>query len=147
MVDGGLICWFILGNVLYYSKVNDCESKPQTFFISKFMQCILIVGYFAIPIYIVILFAIPYLNWLKQFEKQRATEESKRLLMELLQSLTRVKFNRSILNHDAQCAICLQEYSNNEQVIKLECDTRHYFHSKCLESSILKGTLKCPLCR
>lgn len=44
-----------------------------------------------------------------------------------------------------QCAICLQEWANNDENLKtLPCF--HYFHEKCIDTW-LKTTMKCPICR
>lgn len=43
-----------------------------------------------------------------------------------------------------ECAMCLEEYTQGEEVVKLDCD--HQFHEKCLSPWLRKSPL-CPLCR
>ena len=44
------------------------------------------------------------------------------------------------------CAVCLSEFENSEQVRELPCD--HIFHDDCINSWFLKAkTAACPLCR
>ena len=45
-------------------------------------------------------------------------------------------------NYD--CTICLEEFNNDEEIIKLKCN--HLFHSKCIDDWIEKNQ-SCPLCR
>lgn len=45
-----------------------------------------------------------------------------------------------------QCAICMDDYKDEDEIAELACDKRHYFHSKCLEDW-LKRKLECPLCK
>ena len=45
-----------------------------------------------------------------------------------------------------QCAICLGDYLDTDEIAELKCDKRHYFHAGCLEDW-LKRKLECPLCK
>jgi hypothetical protein len=51
-----------------------------------------------------------------------------------------------LLNNDEDndCTICLEEFNNDEEIIKLKCN--HFFHSKCIDDWIKKNQ-SCPLCR
>ena len=51
-----------------------------------------------------------------------------------------------LLNNDEDndCTICLEEFNNDEEIIKLKCN--HLFHSKCIDDWIKKNQ-SCPLCR
>ena len=48
------------------------------------------------------------------------------------------------LLNDINCTICLEEFNNDEEIIKLKCN--HLFHSKCIDDWIKKNQ-SCPLCR
>ena len=43
------------------------------------------------------------------------------------------------------CSICYENLKLNDSMICLECN--HIFHYKCIEMTIDKNILKCPLCR
>lgn len=46
-----------------------------------------------------------------------------------------------------ECIICLEEYQNDQKVIKLECHKSHMFHSECLREYVSKIKKdKCPIC-
>ncbi|CDW76963.1 zinc finger protein [Stylonychia lemnae] len=45
-----------------------------------------------------------------------------------------------------ECAICLNKFVQNEDLIILKCDKRHYFHKDCAREWI-KIKANCPLCR
>ena len=38
------------------------------------------------------------------------------------------------------------DYEPNDEITPLPCDTRHYFHTKCIENW-LKSNNSCPLCK
>ena len=53
---------------------------------------------------------------------------------------------------DDKCAICLEEYGDDNKDIKIACDNKHRFHSKCLKNwyekrSINGEQINCPICR
>lgn len=47
-------------------------------------------------------------------------------------------------NNDDDCTICLEEFNNDEEIVKLKCN--HLFHLKCIDDWIEKNQ-SCPLCR
>ena len=49
-----------------------------------------------------------------------------------LADLSRV-FDRQLFEKHKECTICLNEFKENDLVSPLPCDTRHYFHSSCIE--------------
>jgi hypothetical protein len=44
------------------------------------------------------------------------------------------------------CAICLNKFENQDNVVVFECDSMHIFHPEC-GSDWLKTLAVCPLCR
>lgn len=68
---------------------------------------------------------------------------------EALSRLPRVKYvvpTRSAATDDQseECALCLEEYKNNEEVLKTDCG--HLFHESCLGPWLIRS-LSCPLCK
>jgi Ring finger domain len=50
-------------------------------------------------------------------------------------------------NEGNECAICLNEFGKDEQVVQLKCHPSHIFHENCIGDTIKKGKPLCPLCR
>jgi len=50
------------------------------------------------------------------------------------------------LQGDIECAICVLEYHEGENVVQLPCNPKHYFHEHCL-ARWLKLNGQCPVCR
>ena len=67
--------------------------------------------------------------------------------MIVLKSLQRTKFNRSLFRTEDECIICWNEYTENDDVVQLKCNDKHFFHSKCIEDWIKAGNNTCPMCR
>lgn len=62
---------------------------------------------------------------------------------EVLSSLPRLRWEASGKG-DTECALCLEEYSQGEEVLKLPCG--HLFHENCVGPWFAKSLL-CPLCQ
>jgi hypothetical protein len=68
--------------------------------------------------------------------------------IEALKGLKKKSFSKVRKEHRTmdQCAICLGDYTEKDEVAELKCDQRHYFHAACLEDW-LKRKPECPLCK
>ena len=64
-----------------------------------------------------------------------------------MESLAKEKFNTDTFQHEQLCCICYVEYENTDEVTKLECDPKHYFHTECIVAWINRGNNSCPICR
>ena len=56
-------------------------------------------------------------------------------------------FGTGDFSHDSACPICFEEYKVTDLVTQLECDSRHYYHTECIENWIKSGNNTCPVCR
>ena len=54
-------------------------------------------------------------------------------------------FDQAKFYEHTECIICLEEFKQTDRVTPLPCNTRHYFHSKCIEQWNQKQKY-CPLC-
>ena len=54
------------------------------------------------------------------------------------------KFNPNEHPEGTECIICMEEYKEEDEVIELPCDTRHFFHAKCIYGWLEKNNC-CPL--
>ena len=46
-----------------------------------------------------------------------------------------------------ECVICLKKYEENDAILELKCDKRHYFHKECITQWVEKNHNTCPLCK
>ena len=44
------------------------------------------------------------------------------------------------------CVICMEEFKEDDVILVLPCDVKHYFHKKCTMAWLDRKT-ECPLCR
>jgi hypothetical protein len=83
-------------------------------------------------------------------DAQETQEDKEMRSAEVLSTLTRIKYAPPSDREDSrepaceECALCLDEYSVGEEVLKLPC--RHLFHEGCLGPWFTKS-LTCPMCK
>mmetsp|Transcript_4457 Transcript_4457/g.6601 ORF Transcript_4457/g.6601 Transcript_4457/m.6601 type:complete len:109 (-) Transcript_4457:24-350(-) len=65
----------------------------------------------------------------------------------VIAGLSRTRYDPSQLAFENSCKICLQEYSEDDELTNLKCDPRHVFHSECINRWIQEGHDDCPFCR
>lgn len=121
--------------------------------LSFLMLAVLILGYFHFMLYLTIVLVIctvVYLRFRRRSEKKRNSQQ-------VLKSLKRVKFStiqkqareggQEVGEDESTCIICWVPYTSNEEVAKLKCNDKHYYHATCIESWIKAGNNSCPMCR
>ena len=64
----------------------------------------------------------------------------------VIQRLTHSNFQQSQHQAMKECIICQEDYKEGDQLITLDCDSRHYFHEQCIEEWLKRNNL-CPICR
>lgn len=69
-------------------------------------------------------------------------------LFNLLKQIPQVKFEKDKHNFTNCCPICLNDFNNNDLLVELPCDFRHYFHVKCIHAWFqIQENACCPLCK
>eukprot|EP00429_Kryptoperidinium_foliaceum_P008722 CAMPEP_0176025436 /NCGR_PEP_ID=MMETSP0120_2-20121206/12443_1 /TAXON_ID=160619 /ORGANISM="Kryptoperidinium foliaceum, Strain CCMP 1326" /LENGTH=191 /DNA_ID=CAMNT_0017358619 /DNA_START=53 /DNA_END=628 /DNA_ORIENTATION=- len=82
-----------------------------------------------------------YTEGLNEQALQEAIESSKK--QHLLGELPREKFERERHLDLAECELCLEEYKEEDELLRLPC--MHLFHSKCVVPWLQKS-YSCPVC-
>ncbi len=59
LLDGAFLTWLIYGNVLFYSKEDNCNSLDGTKGLYRLTLVLLIVGYFHMLLYSILLLCLP----------------------------------------------------------------------------------------
>lgn len=76
-------------------------------------------------------------------DNDEVEEDTEILTEEEFNQLEVVKVDNS--NVDNECSICIDNFSEGQEVIKLPCN--HIFHFNCIKSHLRNYNNKCPLCR
>lgn len=66
----------------------------------------------------------------------------------VLSHLPRAAFQALIHTQTKECAICLADFAEGEEIIELPCDKKHYYHVECIQAWISgERKVTCPICR
>jgi hypothetical protein len=65
---------------------------------------------------------------------------------QFIQALYRTKFNPQSNNAFTECAICMVDFTETDDIIPLPCDEKHYFHQDCIKQWLEQNN-NCPLCK
>lgn len=143
-----VLTWLIYGNFLYYS--SDSKScADQSALMTYLMLAILIIGYFHFLVYIgvcLVVLAVYSVRMRRHRQKLLAS-------VLILRGLVKTKFSQIRDNvteeasQEQECIICWCQYKESDEIVKLKCNEKHYFHTECIESWIKGGNNSCPMCR
>ena len=147
VLDGFILGWLIYGNILFFSKDNNCNKVEDSKMLYSMMLILLIFGYFQMAVYLLIIILLPIIIYQQRHQNRGPNDISEQAIPEVLKSLTKLKFNQDQFTKENQCSICFLEYNADDDVTQLICDPKHYFHSDCIEDWIKHGKNSCPLCR
>lgn len=76
--------------------------------------------------------------------------DERRRRMEIIEQLDAIPFGTLAFNVEMTCAICLEDFAAQDQVIVLSCSGKHIFHKICMNQWAKESThaeAQCPLCR
>ena len=92
---------------------------------------------------IVALILIPCFLFSYISEYRKKAKERKRKAR-LMRKLVKEKYDSSIHGDDRDWSICLEYFKDQQKVVILPCDERHFFHSSWVKQWFLQD-LTCPL--
>ena len=84
--------------------------------------------------------------------KRRITVETAKRNAMIMKFMSCVPYSRFMLDEGKDCPICLEVFTDEDQVVQLKCNAQHIFHYKCMQQYLCyeDGPLmqkQCPLCR
>ena len=128
--EGLFVAYLIYGNVMFYSKENECKTKDYPDYLTMlFIICIGYVYFFFIGIIAVFVVITLYLEISNRVNKHRKKYKYHRVL----KKLKKVKYStRAGLTQE--CVICWADFADRDEITVMSCDDRHHFHKACIES-------------
>ncbi|CAG9314135.1 unnamed protein product [Blepharisma stoltei] len=138
------IFWVLVGFALYWR----CENCYEENFVQTFTVLLLeILGFFNLILPMLAIFGIcvllPTTLLLMEIAEDKSWIENKDRKSFNLETVSFIKNGNT---GDHSCSICAIDYEENDKIIILPCNIRHFFHEKCI-NKWLSITPKCPVCR
>ncbi|CAI2377528.1 unnamed protein product [Moneuplotes crassus] len=138
--------WFCYVASLYFSKENTCKTDAKHLFYLHSILALEAIWFFCKLFLIVILLSGILLSMLiRNYLNCRRSNRQKKTVKEKIFGRKSLDVSFSKINPDEFCIICMEVYKPQDQMIRLPCTQKHFFHSKCIGDWI-SVTPKCPLC-
>lgn len=136
--------WYIYITVAFFSSHNDCKKEERAIWVAHLILLIEAWFMFLFILFICcILTSAIVLIWYYQRKKKKEMRQANRIRDVLLNAVN-LQLNLEDLNEDDSWAIWLEEFTENDKIIRLPWDQRHHFHSKCIGDWWARKTT-CPL--
>ncbi|CAN0384849.1 unnamed protein product [Ascophyllum nodosum] len=145
----GLV-WFVIGH-LWLLQNEHCSNPSESPIYQQLCLVYIIIMYIQICLPCILLmllvpvicFCLPcVIRILGMLQGPQRTKGARKEEIEKLP--TAVKYGEMDHTEDESCAICLVDYSQQDELRKLPCD--HAFHKPCVDSWLLVNA-SCPNCR
>ena len=144
-------------NKAIYEKegYGTADGMPESMTIHIVRLCLIVLGslvsfsVFVIVFSIVLLIVTASLLGVEEDESVRRWQRNR----DLLNSMRHFPFSDILFREASECAICLETFEGEAEIVQLKCSKFHIFHLQCImklldrASEHLGEELKCPLCR
>ena len=124
------IAFVIYGAVILWSKSGDaCWDNNQEYMWC--MEIFILIGLVKLFIVLVMTSLIVYIK----LSRRLNSVKERNALVDILKGISNVKFS-ALMNEsdsDEACSICFVDYTSEDIVSKLDCNSKHIFHQICLE--------------
>ncbi|OQR85950.1 transmembrane protein [Thraustotheca clavata] len=143
--------WFLVGNMWVISDEDHCSANGGGHiynmamamviicYIKIFLPCLILLA--LLP---VVCFCLPCL--IRILNRMQDPMRGKGATKEMIEALSSVKYTPDLFppDEDASCCICLNEYTDNQELRILHCN--HHFHKDCVDEWLVVNAT-CPTCR
>lgn len=137
--------WLIYGNIIFYDPADQCYDKAYSLW--AIMLAVIIFGYCSMckccclsMVFCVIIPMLLYAARQQQRPNWAPADNG------ILSNMVKTRFNVNRDGADKTCAICLENFQDDDEVVPLPCNPKHVFHEACI-SDWLRTNNVCPLCK
>merc|ERR1712032_1758125 len=113
-----LFAWLIYGNIIYYSRANDCIRHRETRLMSYLVLAYLYVGYIQIGHALSYAYIIPHAIQ-KWWQLKHRSRQFRNQIQTISETLARKDFDPVAHKCEVTCVICLEDFHKNSVVTTL----------------------------
>ena len=78
--------------------------------------------------------------------QKRVKEVNNNKVKDMLLKAALLKLDPSEITQNEECCICYENFTAEQDIIRLPCNEKHIFHAQCIGEWIGRNTI-CPLCK
>lgn len=140
------VAWYIYITIAFFSSSNDCKDEALALWIAHLL---LVIEAFSIFLFVALMLmvfgCVCCCVWMMCCAMREDKKQNIRI-KDLILGAASLKLNYDELNSEEICTICIEEFNENDNIIRLPCDQRHLFHASCIGAWIETKT-NCPICK
>jgi hypothetical protein len=129
-----------------WSSKEGSSCLSNVFVLLLFLSCILQFIYYAILLLVVVCCVPVLLIAVCAGGVGQAAGPPSPLQNDFIQNLIRSKLTIEDFQQQTECIICCEDFTNEDDVTHLNCNSKHFFHTTCIQTWMEKGKVSCPLC-
>lgn len=140
-----LFVWYTHVTIMFFRKDNDCRQVSKSLYSAHVVLLVeAAIIYFIFAVFTLItccaLFVIIFTAKMEHNQKKQNVK-----IKNVLLGLTALKLNPTEYSEE-DCIICCEQFQENQDIIRLPWDPRHYFHPQWI-GPWLEKEASCPLCK
>ena len=140
-----LSAWYIHVTDLFFRSSNDWRSKSTMIWISHLVILIEAFGIFWLEGWFIILIAILCVVMWVMIKSQMNKSQRNVKIKNMLKNIATMKFDPT-LHSDDDWIICMEPYTQEQEIIQLPCNSKHYFHGHCITQWVERNACW-PICK
>lgn len=126
-----LLGWYIFVTKRFFSN-NTCKTESNPLYIASLILVIEAILIFMLTS-ILSCIIMCLLCVMCVIYKTNQEERNKNLMIkDVLLNVASLRLTPAQFSKEDSCSICLEDYAPDQQVIRLPCNDKHYFHSSCI---------------
>jgi len=135
----------IYGNYLYSHIPDKCMDEERVRITLALIHLIIGYIYVGMPVFVFLFtFACFTGKNIRSMRIHSKLFKKKKVYQIEMDKLKTERFTGKIEGYP-ECSVCGQEYKSGDEILRLNCDSTHHFHKKCVRHELRK-TNCCPLC-
>lgn len=136
--------WYVCSS--YFSPINNWKEKSKNLFYIHSLLAIEALWFFFKLFLIVLLLSIIIIAvWCDSYVQGRRKRNRNLGIKDKIMGRDSLNLSTSKIDSEEFWIICMEVYKPGDKIVRLPCDSKHFFHSACIGEWI-EVSPKCPLC-
>ncbi|CAI2372280.1 unnamed protein product [Moneuplotes crassus] len=137
--------WYIFITVHFFKSAKHCTHESSALYWG-FMILLVESFFYYIKLIVVLIIVVAVVTYCGIHHSLSKRKKKRVKLKQILLGIGNLKMKRDYYEPDDVCSICCEQFSADQNIIRLPCNNKHYFHDNCIGEWI-NNNPSCPLCK